>query len=305
MLTHSLLMVRPAAFAFNAETAKNNFFQNKPVDPVQLLQLKALKEFDIMADILTRHGIEVLIADDDPEPPKPDAVFPNNWFSTNKDGVVIIYPMYAESRRIEKRNDIIEKLAHLYHVKDVWDWTEYEKQNMFLEGTGSMVIDHAHEIVYASESPRTNLALVKKFASEYNYKTMCFSALDRYDNAIYHTNVMMCVGEGFAVLCSEIIKDESERKTVVEMLRNTDHEIIFITEHQMKSFAGNMLHLKNKEEQKFIVLSTTAFRSLEQEKIEKLEHYGMLLPIDVPTIERVEGGSVRCMMAEIFLPAKN
>lgn len=303
-ITDTILMVRPAAFSFNTETAANNFFQQHSYESSEVLQQKALVEFDAMVEVLQNNDINVLVIEDTPEPVKPDAIFPNNWFSTNRDGIVSVFPMHAPSRRLEKRDDIIQSLANNFIVKDVHDWSEFEAEAQYLEGTGSMVMDHQHKIVYACSSPRTHITLVEKFAAANGYRAMTFTARDLEGREIYHTNVMMCIGEGFAVLCPKAITDHDERVAVAQLLEVTGHENIYITHEQMNVFAGNMLHLKNKKGEKIIVLSQTAFDSLEEEKKERLANYGALLPFQIPTIEQVEGGSVRCMMAEIFLQRK-
>jgi len=268
------------------------------------LQAAALCEFDGMVAVLRSKGMDVIVIDDTPSPPKPDAVFPNNWLTTNSRGVMNVYPMYARSRREEKRDDILQWLYKQYHVTAFYDWTEYEAENMFLEGTGSMVIDHANGIVYACRSPRTHGALLEKFAACNGYRALAFTAVDAKGQPVYHTNVVLCVGEGFAVLCAQGITDEFERIAVTQLLQSTGHEVIAITQQQVVSFAGNMLQVKSKEGEKYIVLSTAACLSLTPDQKASLGRYGTLLPIDVSTIEKVEGGSTRCMMAEIFLSPK-
>jgi hypothetical protein len=303
-ITDVILMVRPAAFAFNAETAVTNYFQQKSALSTTDLQLQAAVQFDAMVETLRGYGIEVIVIDDTTEPSKPDAIFPNNWISTNAAGVISIYPMQAISRRAEKRQDIIDYLSTKFEVSDVQDWSDSEKEAQFLEGTGSMVIDHQHRIIYACLSPRTNKTVVEKFAEANSYRAITFHAHDQNGKEIYHTNVMMCIGEGLAVLCPKAITNHKERVAVTQLLEATSHENIYITQKQMASFAGNMLQVKNKSSEKFIVMSQTALGSLEEEQIQKLERYGKLLPVDVSIIEQVEGGSVRCMMAEVFLPSR-
>jgi hypothetical protein len=302
--TDTVLMVRPAAFSFNAETAANNFFQQATSESSEALQQKASAEFDGMVDVLRHHDINVVIIDDTPEPVKPDAIFPNNWFSTNANGVISVFPMFAPTRRLEKRDDIIQSLVNNFIVTDVHDWSKAEAEAQYLEGTGSMVMDHENKIVYSCLSPRTHKTAVEKFAAANGYRAMTFIAHDLEGREIYHTNVMLCIGEGFAVLCPKAITDHDERVAVAQLLEVTGHENIYITQKQMNAFAGNMLHLKNKSGEKFIALSQTAYDSLEEEKKDRLSQYGKLLPINVSTIEQVEGGSVRCMMAEIFLQPK-
>ncbi|MGZ5285572.1 MAG: citrulline utilization hydrolase CtlX [Flavisolibacter sp.] len=299
-ITDTVLMIRPAAFGFNAETAANNFFQQDPGTPKQSLQARALEQFDRMVNVLRENGINVIVEEDLKEPTCPDAVFPNNWF-TASNSRLSIFPMFAQSRRAEKRDDILEKLSQLYKVEDVQDWSEFEAEAMYLEGTGSMVMDHEHRIIYACLSPRTHPAVVEKFASANGYRALTFTAHDEEGRQIYHTNVMMCIGENFAVLCPKAITDHIERIAVAQLLETTGHENIYITQEQLKAFAGNMLQLKNVNGEKMIVMSQAAYEVLEAEQKEKLTAYGKLLPIDVSIIEQVEGGSVRCMMAEIFL----
>ena len=302
-VTDTILMVRPAAFAFNAETAVNNFFQNQSYSNKNLQQ-QALLEFDAMVKTLEFNGIDVIVANDTPEPLKPDAIFPNNWISTSVNGIVNIFPMFAQSRRLEKTDDIINLLKDNFEIRDAYDWTEFEAEGMFLEGTGSMVMDHKNKIVYACISPRTHQSLVEKFAAVNGYRAITFSATDDRGNAVYHTNVLMCIGEGFTVICSDAIRDEIEKIAVEQLLNISGNEIINISFNQMNNFAGNMLQVKNNVGEKFIVLSVTAFNSLQKDQIKALEKYGTLLPINVSTIEKASGGSVRCMMAEIFLQNK-
>jgi hypothetical protein len=288
-------------FGFNEETATNNFFQTpSSLTKEQLLQ-KALTEFNNMVAVLRSNHINVLLIEDTPEPAKPSAVFPNNWLSTSPEGKVFVYPMYAPSRRTEKRDDILELLAKEFVVKDVQDWSEYEAEGRFLEGTGSMVMDYDNRLIYASISERTNLSVLEKFATTNGYQAMVFLATDKEGRPVYHTNVVMTLGEKFCVLCEEAIEEEWELIAVRQMLESTGHTLIPITNGQMHRFAGNMLELRNNKGENILVVSQTAFSSLLVEQKDMLEAYARLLPIDVPTIEQVEGGSVRCMMAEVFL----
>jgi hypothetical protein len=302
-ITDTVLMIRPAAFGYNEETAANNFFQQQPVLSQQELQQQALVQFDGMVDTLRTHGIEVIVVEDTIEPPKPDAIFPNNWLCAGN-RLLAVFPMHAQSRRLEKRDDILQQLMKNYFVDDVHDWSEFEAEAMYLEGTGSMVMDHQNRIIYACLSPRTHRSVVEKYAATNSYKTITFGAHDEKGRPIYHTNVMMCIGEGFAVLCAKAITDHIERIAVAQLLETTGHENIYIEPEQMNVFAGNMLHLKNGKGDKFIVLSSTAMQVLREDQKERLSRYGTLLPIDVSIIEQVEGGSVRCMMAEIFLTSR-
>lgn len=297
-------MVRPASFGFNEETAANNYFQSNPEMGREELQQKALEEFDSMVETLRSHQIEVLVIEDTKEPPKPDAIFPNNWLSTSPAGVVAVFPMYAPNRRAEKRDDILNQLAKKFIIKSLQDWSEYEAEGRFLEGTGSMVIDHDNKMIYAAVSERTNLSVLEKYSATNGYQAIVFLATDKEDHPVYHTNVVMALGEGFCVLCEESIEEEWELIAVRQLLESTGHIIIPISRDQMYAFAGNMLQVKNTKGEKLIVLSQTALRSLKKEQKEKLELFAKLLPVAVPLIEQVEGGSVRCMMAEIFLEKK-
>jgi hypothetical protein len=303
-LASTILMVRPAAFGFNTETARNNYFQTNPGISKDELQQTALAEFDNMVQTLRNHSIHVIVIEDTKEPAKPDAVFPNNWLSTTPEGLVIVFPMYASNRRAEKRDDILEQLAKEFVVKDVQDWSEYEVEGRFLEGTGSMVIDHDEKMIFACISERTSMPLLEKFASANHYQAIVFLATDKNGNPVYHTNVVMAMGEGFCVLCEEAIEEEWELIAVRQLLESTGHTVIPITRDQMYAFAGNMLEVRNSNGENILVMSQAAFNSLRKEQKALLEAYAKLLPVAVPTIEAVEGGSVRCMMAEIFLEAR-
>jgi hypothetical protein len=303
-LTSTILMVRPAAFGFNEETAANNYFQSNPDIGKEELQQKALAEFDNMVQTLRSHDINIVVIEDTKEPAKPDAIFPNNWLSTSPNGTVGVFPMYAPNRRIEKRDEILQQLAAEFVVKDVQDWSEYEVEGRFLEGTGSMIIDYENKMIYACVSERTSLSVLEKYAATNAFQAIVFLATDKNGMPVYHTNVMMAVGEDFCVLCEEAIEEEWELIAVRQLLESTHHTIIAITREQMHQFAGNMLQVKNNNGEKFLIMSQTAFNSLRKEQKEMLEAYSTLLPIAVPMIEEVEGGSVRCMMAEIFLERK-
>ena len=301
-ITDTILMVRPAAFGANEETVATNFFQsagNKLNG--QSLQQSALKEFDNMTELLRKNDINVLVIDDTPTPAKPSAIFPNNWLSTSPEGIVSVFPMYAANRRPEKRDDILKILAEKFMVKDLQDWSEFEVEGKFLEGTGSMVVDHENKVIYTCYSPRTDVSVLEKFANANNYRAIVFLAIDKNGHPVYHTNVMMTLGEDFAILCEEAIEEEWELIAVRQLLESSGHEVIRITKEQMHSFAGNMLQVKNNKGEKHLVMSQTAFDSLNEEQKEELSARSELLPIPIPIIEQTEGGSVRCMMAEIFL----
>lgn len=300
----TILMIRPAAFGFNEETAVNNFFRTGLSISKEQVQQKALQEFDHMVEVLKNHDIDVMLINDTPEPAKPDAIFPNNWLSTSPSGIVNVFPMYAVSRRAEKRKDILQILSELFIVKDVQDWSKYEEEGRFLEGTGSMVIDHDNKMIYSSVSERTNLSVLEKFATANDYQAIVFLATDKKGCSVYHTNVMMVLGENFSVLCEEAIDEEWELIAVRQLLESTDHTIIGITREQMHAFAGNMLVVQAKNGEKYLVMSQTAFDILKKEQLRMLEAYAKLLPISIPTIEKEGGGSIRCMMTEVFLKRK-
>jgi hypothetical protein len=296
-------MIRPAAFGYNKETAGNNYFQHEPAN-IDSIRQSAIEEFDNMVNILQSHDIDVVVVEDTPEPVKPDAVFPNNWFSTFPNGTIAVFPLFATNRRTEKREDILKMLAEKFVVNDVQDWSEFEAEGRFLEGTGSMVMDHDNKMIYASVSERTSIPVLEKFANANGYQAIVFLATDKNGHPVYHTNVVMTLGENFAVLCEEAIDEEWELIAVRQLLESTSHTIIPITREQMHAFAGNMLQVKNRKGEKFLLMSQTAYDSLRKEQKQMLEAYCRLLPISVPTIENVEGGSVRCMVAEIFLEKK-
>ena len=301
-ITDTILMIRPAAFGANEETAATNFFQSKDVQlSSQAVQCSALEEFDNMVELLRKNDINVLVIDDTPTPVKPSAIFPNNWLSTSPEGIVSVFPMYAANRRPEKRDDILKMLAERFVVEDLQDWSEFEVEGKFLEGTGSMVMDHENKVIYTCYSPRTDVSVLEKFANANKFRAIIFFAVDNNGNPVYHTNVMMTLGENFAILCEEAIEEEWELIAVRQLLESSGHEVIRITKDQMHSFAGNMLQVKNSKGEKFLLMSQTAFDSLTEEQKEELSARSRLLSIPIPVIEKTEGGSVRCMIAEIFL----
>jgi len=304
-ITDTILMVRPAAFGPNEETSTTNFFQSpEKVLNRQSLQQSALKEFDNMVEILRSHDINVLVIDDTPTPAKPSAIFPNNWFSTSPEGIVSVFPMYAPNRRPEKREDILKLLTEKFIVKTVQDWSEFEVEGKFLEGTGSMVIDHENKVIYTCHSPRTDISVLEKFADANKFRAIAFLATDKNGHPVYHTNVVMTLCENFAVLCEEAIEEEWELIAIRQLLDSSGHDVIRIYKDQMHCFAGNMLQVKNNKGEKILVMSQTAFNTLYEDQKEELSARNTLLPIHIPVIEQTEGGSVRCMMAEIFLERK-
>jgi hypothetical protein len=294
-------MIRPVNFGFNEQTADSNAFQNRNADKTGVKE-KARQEFDGMVNILRENGVDVTVVEDTPEPYTPDSVFPNNWVSFHTDGSIFLYPMQAENRRLERREDIIARLEDNFHVKHVIDLSRFELENKFLEGTGSMVLDRENKFTYACISPRTDREVLALFCEEAGYKEVSFHAYDQYHQAIYHTNVLMCIGSKFAVICLDSISDEGEKNAVTSILKLTHKEIINISFEQMNRFAGNMLEVKNKSGDTLIVMSQNAYNALDNQQKKFLEKYGKLVYADINTIETNGGGSARCMMAEVHLP---
>jgi hypothetical protein len=301
--TKNILLIRPANFDFNAETAASNTFQNKVADSAETIKEKAFAEFEIFANTLASNGIHVSIIDDTITPKKPDAVFPNNWISFHPDGTVILYPMLAENRRLERRPDIIASLKEKFTVTNIIDLSHYEKQGRFLEGTGSMVLDHQNKIAYSCLSPRTDREIFIEVCNQIQYTPVYFRAYNEKGKEIYHTNVMMCIAEKFVVICMDSITAAEEKKLVLDSLTKTGHEIITITFAQMNRFAGNMLSLQTNDNKTILALSQTALDSLTTLQKESIENYCKFVPLSITNIEKIGGGSARCMIAEIFLPA--
>ncbi len=299
--TNTVLLIRPANFGFNTETEASNAFQNKVSESEQTIKQKALAEFEAFASLLKSKGVNVIVFDDTPLPQKPDAIFPNNWVSFHADGTVILYPMFAQNRRLERRHDIIESLKKEFIITQVIDLSGYEAENKFLEGTGSIIFDHDHKIAYACLSPRTDKELFFNLCERLQYKPVCFHSQDKEGQEIYHTNVMMCIGEKFAVICSDTIADERERENVLQSLTQTGHEIIEVTTDQMNHFAGNMLAIKTKDNKAILALSQSAFDSLTVAQRQAIGKFCELVPLAIPTIETIGGGSARCMIAELFI----
>lgn len=301
-------MIRPLRFGYNKETAANNYYQRilEGITP-ETLQERALEEFERFTNILTQDDINVHVVSDSPDPETPDSVFPNNWVSFHNNGKVGLYPMYAESRRYERRNDIITMLSENFIVEEVIDLSRYEKRGQYLEGTGSMILDHENRIAYAALSERTHQTVLNEFCDIFNYKPVVFIANQTVNGErlpIYHTNVMMCLGDTFAVVCLDAIDDLDERNNVINNLERTRKEIVSISEDQVKTFAGNMLQVGDPSGDRFLVMSTAAFNSLDENQVSVLEKYNKLIHSPLDTIEACGGGSARCMMAEIFLPPR-
>jgi hypothetical protein len=302
----AVLMVRPACFGFNPQTAASNAFQRPPETAAQTeIGMLALREFDLLAARLQDAGVEVVVAPDTAAPLKPDAIFPNNWVSFHRDGTVVLYPMLAANRRLERRDEILELVTRGggYLATRTVDLTHREAQGKFLEGTGSLVLDRPQRIAYASLSPRTDLDLLGEFAQLLDYELVTFEAFDAPGAPVYHTNVLLAVGSGFAVVCGEAITEPLHRKAVGEKLRATGHEVIDISRAQMHRFAGNLLELAPPGGP-VIALSQNAWDSFEPAQRRRLESHGSVIAVEVPVIERAGGGGVRCMLAEIHLPRR-
>ena len=303
--TSHILMVRPANFGFNPETAENNFYQKTDPRTHAEIQELVLREFDGFVALLRDQGVNVIVVDDTSDPVKTDAVFPNNWFSTHPDGKLILYPMYSSNRRLERRKDLIEQLMGLgFSVNEIIDLSFFEEDEQFLEGTGSMVMDHDQKLIFAGYSLRTHPVPLKYLADLLAYELIGFDAQQEIEGEwtpIYHTNVMMHIGRDLAVVCLESIRKSAERRQVQEALSKAGKKVIPITAKQKFNFAGNMLEVSNDGGEKFTVMSQTAYDSLNVGQIQQIEKYTTIISPQIPTIEKLGGGSARCMMAEIFL----
>ncbi len=302
--TSDILMIRPSSFGYNEETATNNAYQHKPVNTeLSYIQQQALIEFDAFAGKLSDAGVNVIVVSDTPEPPKPDALFPNNWISFHEDGTVVLYPMYAANRRKERRHDILEMLKNEYGFTSskLIDFTQHEQQGEFLEGTGSLVLDRVNKIAYAAVSERTSPELVEEFSSQLNYKPVIFNTVAN-GVPVYHTNVLLSVCDKFVVICLDYISSETEKEALQKTFRSTKKEVLIITPEQASCFAGNMLELNSKNGESLLVMSATAYNSLDKEQVSFLNKHCKIIHSPLDTIERYGGGSARCMIAEIFLP---
>ncbi|MCH5600739.1 citrulline utilization hydrolase CtlX [Niabella ginsengisoli] len=295
-------MIRPAAFAFNPETAVNNSFQ-KVSDQLNVHQM-ALQEFDDFVDMLRLNGIHVTVIQDTLEPHTPDSIFPNNWVSFHEDGTIVVYPMFAENRQLERSKNVIEKVNETFYIRTSIDLTEYENKKIYLEGTGSMVLDRDNEFAYACISPRTSPSVLYDFCDAMGYRPVLFNAVDQNGNEIYHTNVMMCLADEYVVICMDAITEDVQKEMLRHKFEETDKEIIYISLEQMNQFAGNMLQVQNIAGAQFLVMSTQAFNSLTEDQIRQLQSFNPIIHSSLNTIEKNGGGSARCMMAEIFLPLK-
>ena len=297
-------MIRPASFGFNPLTAASNIFQHPSEEATELIQSRARLEFDLFVEKLVDAGVDVIVVEDTADPITPDAVFPNNWISFHEDGTVVLYPMMAQNRRLERREDVILMLEKNYHftISRIFDLTFYEQFDRFLEGTGSMVLDYLNRKVFSNLSSRTEDSVLKRFCQEMNYTSEIYSFVDENGMEIYHANVVMCVGTGYAVVCLESIIDEAERINLLHSFERSGHEIIDISYHQLSNFAGNMMELETKNGDLLLVMSEGAFRTLGKDQVKRLRRYADLLYSPLDTIEKYGGGSARCMMAGIFLP---
>jgi hypothetical protein len=304
--TSHILMIRPVNFGFNQETAESNAFQNVAFGKANedKAQHYALKEFDEMVDQLRKAGVNVIVIDDTPSPYTPDSIFPNNWVSFHGNGTVITYPMQAENRRLERRDDIIQQIEEQFYINRRIDLSGFESEGKFLEGTGSMVLDRKFKIAYACLSPRTHEDVLKEFSIQMNYEIVNFNAIDGAGKQIYHTNVVMCIGDMFAVICLEAIPDLDERLMVRNSLEQSGKQVVAISLEQMNQFAGNMLEVKSIKGEKLLIMSSAAYYSLTPKQIDILDDYCSIHHFDLQMIEGNGGGSARCMMAEVHLPIR-
>ncbi len=300
--TSHILMIKPVAFDFNAQTAVNNAFQQQGNN--EGAQQKAEAEFNNFVQKLIDAEVDVTVIQDTPVPHTPDSIFPNNWISFHWDGSLILYPMYAENRRAERKAHVVAAIASKFEISNRIDFSYEEANHKFLEGTGSLVLDRQNKIAYGCISPRTNKDLFEKWCNQMGYHGCSFYSVDESGGEIYHTNVMMCVAEQYVVICLDSIRNTDERNSVIEMITRSGKEIIEINYNQMNRFAGNMLQVENKEGRQLLIMSAQAFHSLTPQQVNKLESYNSIIYSDLTTIETNGGGSARCMMAEVFLKAK-
>ena len=299
--TNSVLMIRPARFYPNPETATDNAFQRNAEHGSGALTLVARKEFDAAVQTLRAAGVNVHVFEDTAEPEKPDAVFPNNWISTHPDGRIALFPMYSALRRRERRQDIVEELRKHYRVTEVIDYSAFEDDRCCLEGTGSLVFDHPNKIAYVSLSNRSNPKVIQRFAEDFSYEPVTFTSIGSNGQPIYHTNVMMCIGTAFAMVGLEMIPNKAERQRVRARLEKTGKVIMELSVDQIANFAGNAIELHNQSGEKLLVLSSRAGHALTEDQRKRLSRYARLIPLELPTIE-LGGGSARCMVATIHLP---
>lgn len=307
-ITNTILMIRPVAFRMNEQTAVNNYFQEDIDLKNQTINAKAQEEFDRFVATLREHGVNVIVVDDRKDPDTPDSIFPNNWVSFHQNGTVVVYPMFAENRRKERREDIFDILEEKgFHIEHVMDYTSAEKDGVFLEGTGSILKDRLNKKAYCALSERADEDLFIEYCEDFDCFPVIFTANQTVDGQrmpIYHTNVMMAMAETFVVICLDAIDDKKERKDVVHHITKDGREIIEISEAQMHCFAGNMLQVIGADDKRFMVMSTQAYNSLKDEQIKAIKSHCDIIHSPLDTIETCGGGSARCMMAEVFLPFK-
>jgi hypothetical protein len=301
--TTNLLMIKPVAFGLNSQTIESNSFQNKKASQIDV-QKKALKEFDDFVSILRGNQINVLVIEDSFTPHTPDSIFPNNWISFHEDGKIFLYPMQAENRRLERRLDLIKEIKKQFKVTKIEDLSAFENVGIYLEGTGSLVLDRDFHLAYACLSTRTQDEALIEFSKRSSYNVIRFNAVDQNGMPIYHTNVMMCVAEKFVVICLESIISEDEKTLLISTIKQTNKEIIPITLTQMNQFAGNMLAVKNTANQSFLVMSESAYLALTEDQIQSISKYSAIIYSSLKTVEENGGGSARCMIAEIHLPMR-
>jgi hypothetical protein len=305
--TNSILMIRPVAFRMNEQTAVNNYYQ-KVLDGLlpATVNLKAQQEFDVFVEKLKSVGVDVTVFDDTLNPDTPDSIFPNNWISFHENGDVALYPMFADNRRRERREEILDVLEEKgFQIENIVDYTSAEEDGFFLEGTGSLLLDRVNGVAYCALSPRADEELFIEFCEDFDYAPVLFEAFQTVNGErklIYHTNVMMCLGETFAVICADCIDDKKERKMVLDSLKKSNKEVVLITEAQVNNFAGNMLEVRGADDKRYLIMSLAAHQSLTDKQISQLEKHAEILSSSLDTIEACGGGSARCMMAEIFLP---
>jgi hypothetical protein len=297
--TSHLLLIKPVKFAFNAETAVNNSFQSQQATADA--QARAVREFESLAEMLLAQGVDLTVIEDTPEPHTPDSVFPNNWISFHENGKAYLYPMFASNRRLERKQHVIDAIRKKFDLKETIDLSGHENDNRFLEGTGSMVLDRDNRIAYACLSPRTDSTVLQEFCALEKYSPVPFTAVDNEGQPIYHTNVMMCVADRFVVACLDSIPAPQEKEALRAAVQASGKELVLIDMDQLAHFAGNMLQVLNTKGEALLVMSTQAYKSLTAAQLAQLEKYNPVFHSDITTIETNGGGSVRCMLAEIFL----
>ena len=304
-ITDTVFMVRPIRFRLNEQTAVNNFYQDEDAT-ISNQNSKAQEEFDAFAKALQSKGIKVIIIEDDNKHDTPDSIFPNNWISTHENGDVVLYPMFAENRRLERRPEVLDILEERgFKINNVIDYSSAEDEGVYLEGTGSLLLDRQNELAYCSLSDRAHEVLVIEFCEDMEYTPVIFAANQSVGDQrmpIYHTNVMMALGEEYAVVCLDSVDDKKERKNLLKHIKESGKEVVAITEEQVACFAGNMMQVHNDKGERFLVMSDQAYQSLSNDQVDKLKKYNEIIHPDITTIETLGGGSVRCMMAEVFLP---